>query len=310
MDLITRIRPVEHFLSAFNVGFALLWLGAVGRVSFAPGLVVLHGAAALLPALFARVRPGARGLLGTLRDVFPLVLVALGWTEMGLVREFLHAAAHDRVVAGVDLLVFGRHLQSVWMPAMPQVWFSELMFGLYVIYYPMVFGAPVALFLLGRREAARRIASGIAVAFLGCYVLYALFPVDGPSHTMARYVGPLAEGFFYRLSTNVLHTCDSMGTAFPSSHVVGAVSMAILAKRWLPKGLAVVFGIEALGVVLSTVYTQNHFAIDSAAGVLLAFGIQLIAVPALEAAPRARPAELPVPPLPIHAIPQPERAGR
>jgi membrane-associated phospholipid phosphatase len=125
-----------------------------------------------------------------------------------------------------------------------------------------------------------------------------------------RYAGPLTDGFFYRLSTNAVHAGDSLGTAFPSSHVAGAVSMAILAARWLPRRLALVFGLEALGVVLSTVYTQNHFAIDSAVGVLLAVGVQLIAVPALEAVLQERRAELPVPPLPVYVMPQPDRARR
>jgi len=308
MDLITRIRPVDRLVSAFNVGFALLWLGALGRVAFAPGLVVAHGAAALLPQLFTRLDPEPRGLTHALRELYPLVLVALVWGELGLVREFLHSAAHDPVVAGADLLVFGRHLQSVWMPAMPQVWFSELMFCLYFIYYPMVFGTPAVLLLLGKRETVRRIVFGLAVTYLTCYVVYALFPVDGPSHTMARYAGPLADGFFYRLSTNAVHAGDSLGTAFPSSHVAGAVSMAILAARWLPRRVALVFGFEGLGVVLSTVYTQNHFAIDSLAGVLLAVGAQLIAVPVLEATLRERRAALPVPPLPVYVTPQPDRA--
>jgi membrane-associated phospholipid phosphatase len=141
-------------------------------------------------------------------------------------------------------------------------------------------------------------------------VLYALFPVDGPSHTMARYAGPLTDGFFYRLSTNAVHAGDSLGTAFPSSHVVGAVSMAILAARWLPRRVALVFAMEGVGVVLSTVYTQNHFAIDSAVGVLLALGVQLIAVPALESTLRERRLELPVPPLPVYVAAQPDRARR
>ena len=310
MDLITRIRPVDRFVSAMNVGFALLWLGALGRVAFAPGLVAAHAAAALLPQLFSCLRPDTRGATRALRELYPLVLVVLVWGELGLGREFLHAVGNDPVIAAADVLVFGRHLQSVWMPAMPQVWFSELMFGLYGIYYPMVFGTPVVLLLLGQRDTARRIVFGLAVTYFSCYVLYALFPVDGPSHTMARYAGPLTEGLFYRLSTGAVHAGDSLGTAFPSSHVAGAVSMAILAARWLPRRVATVFAIEALGVALSTVYTQNHFAIDSAAGVLLAFGVQLIAVPALDAVLQERRAALPVPPLPVYPTPPPDRGRR
>ena len=301
MDLIARIRPVDRLVSAFNLGLAVVWLGAPERAGFAPALVTAHVAAALLPLLFARLRAESGAFTRTLRELYPLAFVVLVWTELGLVREFLHAESYDAVVTAADRIVFGRHLQLRWMPAMPQVWFSELMFCIYFIYYPMVFGTPVVLLLVGRTETVRRVVFGLTVGYLACYAVYVVFPVDGPSYTMARYAGPLTEGFFYRLSTGAVHAGDSMGTAFPSSHVMGAVSMAILAARWLPRRVAAIFALEALGVALSTVYTQNHFAIDSAVGVLFAFGAQLLGVPALAALlgrPRSR-ASLPVPPLPL-----------
>jgi membrane-associated phospholipid phosphatase len=310
MDLITKIRPVDRLVSAFNAGFALLWLSVAGHVSFAPELVVAHGAAALLPLLVRRLPREAGGVTRALRELYPLLMVVFVWTEMGLVREFLHGAAHDPAVAGADLWLFGRHVQRVWMPAMPQVWFSELMFGIYCVYYPMVFATPAVLLLLGRRDAARRIVFGLTAGYLACYLLYAVFPVDGPSHTMVRYAGSLTDGFFYRLSVHAVHAGDSLGTAFPSSHVVGAVSMAILAARWLPRPAATVFAIEGLGVTLATVYTQNHFAIDSAAGVLLALLVQLLLVPAVDATRARRRLEMPVPPLPIYVTQEPERARR
>jgi len=301
MDLIGRIRPVDRLVSAFNLGLAVVWLGAPEQAGFAPALVTAHVAAALLPLLFARLRAESGTFTRTLRELYPLVFVVLVWTELGLVREFLHAESYDAVVTAADRIVFGRHLQLLWMPAMPQVWFSELMFCIYFIYYPMVFGTPVVLLLLGHTDTVRRVVFGLTVGYLACYAIYVVFPVDGPSYTMARYAGPLTEGFLYRLSTGAVHAGDSMGTAFPSSHVMGAVSMAILAARWLPRSIAAVFALEALGVALSTVYTQNHFAIDSAVGVLVAFGAQLLAVPALEARlgrrRRAPPARVPALPL-------------
>ncbi|MDH3570426.1 MAG: phosphatase PAP2 family protein, partial [Gemmatimonadota bacterium] len=59
-------------------------------------------------------------------------------------------------------------------------------------------------------------------------------------------------------------------TAFPSSHVVGVVTMALLAITWFSRPVAIVYVILATGVTASTVYTQNHFAVDAAAGVVYA----------------------------------------
>ena len=301
MDLISRARPVDRLVSAYSLGFAVLWLGAPGRAAFIPTVVCAHVAAAVLPSVLARRHAAGRRVGRTLHELYPLIFVLLVWIEMGLVREFLHAAANDPVIAAADQVLFGRHLHAVWMPAMPHVWFSELMFLIYLAYYPLVFLTPVVLLLLGRRQALRGVMLGLAVAYLGCYALYAVFPVDGPSHTMGRYAGPLTEGLFYRLSTGAVHAGDSLGTAFPSSHVAGAVSMAILASRWLSRPVAWLFGFEAAGVVLATVYTQNHFAVDALAGILLAVLLQLVAVPLLSASLAGRPIRVPVPPLPVYA---------
>ena len=45
--------------------------------------------------------------------------------------------------------------------------------------------------------------------------------------------------------------------------------------------MAALLTLEALGVVVSTVYTQNHYGIDSLAGIVWALAIQLGVVPAL-----------------------------
>jgi len=42
--------------------------------------------------------------------------------------------------------------------------------------------------------------------------------------------------------------------------------------------------LEAAGVVVATVYTQNHYAIDVLAGIVWAVLLQLTVVPALERA--------------------------
>lgn len=309
MDLNTRARPVDRLVSAFSLGFALLWLGALGRAAFVPAVVGAHLAAAVLPWLLAR-RTAGRRVGQVLHELYPMIFVLLIWIEMGLVREFLHATGNDSVIAAADLALFGRHLHAVWMPAMPHLWFSELMFLVYLAYYPLVFLTPVVLLLRGRRGALRGVVLGLAVAYLGCYALYAVFPVDGPVHTMGRYAGPLTEGLFYRLSTGAVHAGDSLGTAFPSSHVAGAVSMAILASRWLSRPMAWLFGLEAIGVVLATVYTQNHFAVDALAGIVLAALLQFVVVPLLRASSTGRRFQTPVPPLPVHALPATERPWR
>jgi membrane-associated phospholipid phosphatase len=290
---------VDRWLILYNLGFAVLWLTAIGRVSFAPVIVLAHLAAAVLPALMTRLTPQATRIGPVLRQIYPLILIVGFWTEMGLVRDVFHATTYDAAVAAIDRSLLGFHLQTRWMPAMPAVWFSETMFFLYVLYYPMVFLTPVVLALRGN-AATRNVVFRLTLGYTVCYVLYAMFPVDGPSHTMVRFDGALTEGFFYQFSAGAIHAGDSMGTAFPSSHVVGAVIMALLAFRWFARPLAALFVFEAIGVVVSAVYTQNHFAIDVVAGILLAVVVYSLVAPTLEALLTRADRRESVPPLPVY----------
>ena len=269
MDLNTPMRPADRLVVLVNTGLAALWFWAGREAAYAQMIGAAHVAGAVLPWLFVH-RNGRSRLLSWLRELYPLILVIIVWTEMGLIREVMHVQGNDAVVAAADIAVFGRHLQVEWMPAMPYRWFSEGMFFVYVLYYPAVFLSPVVLLMRRRYDAARDVIFSLSLAYFACYALYAVFPVDGPTYTMTRYAGPLTEGLFYQLAVGAVHAADSMGTAFPSSHVIGAVTMALLAWRWFSRPVAVAFALEAVGVVLSTVYTQNHFAIDSLAGLVFA----------------------------------------
>lgn len=279
---LAALRPVDRLLTLFNVAAAILWLSAVGRFPAAATLCASHLAAVGLVFLSGAIGPRASRFGRGLRDLYPMVLVALYWLEIGLVRDAFHTGTFDTVIARADLLLGGgSHLQVHWMPAMPWLWFSEIMFAAYWVYYPMVFAMPLVL-VLARRPEAGRVIFYTTLAYLACYVSYAVFPVDGPSHTMERFVGPHMEGFFYRLVMAGTHGADSMGTAFPSSHVVGAVTVALLARKWFSRPWAVAFGLGALGVVLSTVYTQGHFAIDSIWGIAFATLLYAFVSPTVE----------------------------
>jgi membrane-associated phospholipid phosphatase len=123
---------------------------------------------------------------------------------------------------------------------------------------------------------------------------------------MEKFVGPHMEGFFYNLVVSGTHAADSMGTAFPSSHVVGAVTAALVAVQWFSRPWAVVFLLGALGVALSTVYTQSHFAIDTVIGIVFAVVLYYAVAPALERLLGGGPAQIP----PVNGSATATHAGR
>jgi membrane-associated phospholipid phosphatase len=280
---VNPVRPVDRLVFVYNVLLALVWGSLIGRADYAPLIALAHVAALSLPWLLRRGAGRFGAVTQTLHDIYPLLWMAGFWTELGYLHPF-HGPTHDPWVTALDLAVFRVHWNAVWMPAMPWLWFSELMHLSYYAYYLVIVGPPLALLLTGRREGLRDVVLKVLVTYLGCFTLYLMFPVDGPAHTMVHYQGAPTTGFFYHLVHAAGDFGDSMGTAFPSSHVAGVVTAAWASWRWFSRPVALLLVLEAAGVVLATVYTQNHYAIDVTAGLLWAFLLQRTVVPLLERA--------------------------
>ncbi len=279
------LRPADWLIAGYNAILALLWGGLWGQVWYAPWICAAHWSAAVLPALLVLAPAAGNGLrgrlMGALREAYSLMWLLSFWTELGLLHPLRSIAAHDGLIAGLDLALFGGHPNLVWMPAMPQLWFSELMHLIYFAYYPLIFLPPLLMGITGRSEALRDITLRLMVTYLGCYLLYLAFPVVGPAALMPHYDGPLTHGFFFQLTHHAREAGDSLGTAFPSSHVAGSVTIAIVARAWLSPRWSGLITLEAVGVVFATVYTQNHYAIDALAGIVWAVALQTVCVPLL-----------------------------
>jgi membrane-associated phospholipid phosphatase len=273
------MRPVDRLLAMYNVVLAGVWALVVGQAWYVPWVLGAHVAAVALPWLLARADARLSRGGRVLREIYPLLWISGFWGELDAVRRLLHSNANDAAAIALDLAVFGEHLSETWIRAMPELWFSELMHGAYFAYYAAVFLPPLVMGLVGRQHVMRVMTFRLTVTYLACYLVYIAFPVDGPMHTLGRASGPFSEGVLYGLVHRTQSLGDSLGAAFPSSHVAGAVTSAILAWRWLGRGVAALLTVEAIGVCLSTVYTQHHYAIDSLAGIVWALWLQLVVAP-------------------------------
>lgn len=274
------LLPVDVLTAAYNAVLAVLWTALRDRAPYALWIGAAHAAAAAMPWLLIRVRAPSR-VTAVLREFYPLIMLAGFWSELGLLRDVWHAGSRDLLVAGLDRALFGSHLHLAWMPAMPWPWFSEAMHLAYFAYYALIVVPPVMLLRAGRTAALRDFIFRLLAVYVACYVVYHLVPVDGPRHTMPGYDGPLVEGLFYRLVHASLDAGDSMGTAFPSSHVAGAVMIALSARGWGMPRAAFLLSLHAAAVALATVYTQNHYAVDALAGLVVAVAVHGAVMPVL-----------------------------
>jgi membrane-associated phospholipid phosphatase len=256
-------RAAAAVFIAYNLLLALLW--APHNLVFAAA----HLAAIALPTLLAST-PFA--------DAYPAFAVIGIWTEMGAVLPLLHpdgAAAREAAALWLDGFLFGTHWHTEWIARMPWAWLSTAMYGAYCSYYALLLGLPAWFWLSRKREPFAELAFRLLLVYVACAVCYLIFPVIGPA-PLPPMADAVRHGAFFETSAAIQRAGDSLGTSLPSTHAAGSMTLALAAWRWLPRpaGLATV-GL-AVAIAFATVYTQNHYAIDAVAGVLLAVCLQTI----------------------------------
>lgn len=276
-----RPRAVDWWLAGYNLLLIGRWAPLVPFHEAARWLVAAHLVALGVPWLLARAPAPDQRWLCLLYDAYPLAWICAFWRELDVHGQFLSSAPYDRALVWLDQAVFGAHLNQIWLAAFPGRWVSEVIHLFYFSYYPLLIGVSmIVLFatsLEGRRESVLR----LGTAYLGCFAFYALWPTVGPDVLQVTFPPSVSGGWVFHLNHLIQGAGDAAGTAFPSSHVAGAVTLTWVLHRLGHRRLAVVGGGLTAGILGATVYTQNHFAVDSIAGLMLAVVLQGLVVPAM-----------------------------
>lgn len=284
LERLTAVDVVTLLYMAFATAAVLAFSGSdhAGWDS----LLTAHALVVVLVLL----APAARRAGGVGRFVgewYPMLLLGGLYAEVGVLNVDL-GYQHDQVIQRLELWVFGSQLSYRWIREMPNVPFSWLLHGCYLAYYAILYSSPLGLWFSGRRDAARRTIFAVMVTFYICYVAFLFFPVAGPRYTFDLANNAATSVWPARAAQWLLDRGDSWGAAFPSSHVAAAVVAAVCALRYWRR-LGLVLAPFTLGLVLSVVYGQFHYAVDAVAGLIVAFAV-LVSQYIYGTAPAAVPA--------------------
>jgi len=232
-----------------------------GAVSGWP-IVVAHVVAAGGALWWARRRdPDQWVTLGFTLLAIPITYAEVPWLNQSLAEGYFDpwVLTWERALTGFDP---SRTLAGLF----PWLWLSEPLHLGYLSFYPAIYVPPIVLAVRGRLRDATTTALGILIASVACYLVFAVFPVQGP-----RYFGPpegVPDGPMRRLTLLILESGSSRGAAFPSAHMALMTAQAALALRFQRK-MGMLLTLAALGVGVGAVYGGFHYAVDMAAGALV-----------------------------------------
>lgn len=267
MALNRALAPLDRWTLAY-VGVATLALAWRWPLLPQRGLFVL--AHVLLVGL-ALAAPGARaagGLAEFLGNFYALIVDVALYTEAGLLNA-AGGTSRDALVQAWEQALFGGQPSRDWIRAQPWAPLSWPLHLGYLSYYFILAGAPLGLWLSGRRDGARRTILLTMATFYLCYSVFLIFPVAGP-----RYLFPQAQNAATAIppavfAQRLLNAGSAWGTAFPSSHVAVAL-VASVSAWWAWPVLGATLVPAAVLLSLGTVYGQFHYALDALSGAAVA----------------------------------------
>ena len=259
-DRVTRGIAVA-LATYFSVVMWPLWRDASATGTLAP--LATHRAMLAYVLLLLGVRGAAwRPALDWLvLTVGPLMYIEMRWIIAGMGMPH-----HDATIAGWERTLFPSNPSATLAPGLHLPLLSEVLHFAYASYYLIIYLPPIALYVMGKREAFVKTVLALTIVYGACFITYALFPVDGPRYLVGPAAAP--DGPVRRFVLALLERGSSRGTAFPSSHVAASLVSALCALRYQRRvGLVVAPFTAAL--VLATVYGGFHYAVDALVGVIL-----------------------------------------
>ena len=266
------LRAVDRLLLAYLVFTSAIALVRLADRPSVAWVLAVNGGVTMLVLLLAR--PDLGGFGTRVRQFYPLLLLPALYGALDLLNGLGNVIPHDEAVLVWERALFGGEPARELWQRYPSAFWSTVLHGAYWMFYPIL-AFPVGWFLWTRNQAALdRTILALTATFVGCYVVFILYPVAGPYYQYPRPDEWFLDNPMARLVYGTLSTGSSHGAAFPSSHVAAAV--VALRTTWQGSRRAgQLMLLPVILLVVSVVYCQMHYAVDALAGLVVAAGVMV-----------------------------------
>jgi len=177
--------------------------------------------------------------------------------------------AFEHAILGVNPTIFiDRHWLNVPV--------TEILSACYFFYYPMIPVFTILVYIYGDYEVVKSSLAAMCITFFVSYLLFALYPVEGPRwHFASDYLHEVQGPFFRQAVNLVIKNGAVRGGCMPSSHFGVALVMLLYVgryyRRWLWLMLPIVIGLAG-----GTVWGRFHYVSDVVVGGLIGLAATLL----------------------------------
>jgi len=229
---------------------------------FVTMLIISIGEPAGYPSALTHCARIRRWVQGLVREAYPLALFGYFFVAVTSFDTVINKTDLDPWFIAFENSVFGSVPSSWLMRRFDSFLLSELMHGAYVLYYVSIPGLAIWLYVKNRKALPEYIFISMLLFYITCLVYIVLPVVGGRYDPDTRTMTELYQyGPFTRLMAFIYRSSGHSGAAFPSTHVIMSLVMALISRRHAKK-LAVVMIFNAILVAGATIYCGYHYILD------------------------------------------------
>lgn len=200
---------------------------------------------------------------------YPVIMFIVCFEETSYLSFLLRDRWQDQYLLQLEGWLFSVP-PTVWLGRLSSPLVTELMEVGYFSYFLLFLIVGGVLYSRQDKHPFRQVMDTTVLSYLICYLVFILFPTEGPAYTLAAQpnVQLPGAGPFHWMVLWIQKTAGVHGNAFPSAHVAGGVVALIFAWRYAPKlGLS----LTPLVILLCSgaVYDRYHYLSDVVVGAVI-----------------------------------------
>ena len=254
--------------------FVLFWVATVAVLALPERVRHPWTIAAVNLVCFAMVaaleRAADRGRLWRfLHSWYPLGIFIVCFEEASRLSFLVRNGWQDHYLLALESRLFAT-APTVWLGRYGSPLLTEILELGYFSYFVLLMIVGGVLYARPDKRGFRQVMDATVLSYALCYLVFILFPTEGPAYTLAaRHDFEIPGGGPFHWIVRFIQTYGGVhGNAFPSAHVAGAVVALFYAWRYAPRLGAWLSPLVFL-LCVGAVYDRYHYVSDVVAGIFI-----------------------------------------
>jgi membrane-associated phospholipid phosphatase len=224
------------------------------------------------------LKPSDNRTLLFFRLLYPALLFSLFYEETGGLMKLFFPGFLDAQLVAFEQNLFGID-PTIWLDRnLIRVGITEILSFSYFSYYLMLPAFLLTLFISRKYDVIRQSLVAICITFFISFLLFFLYPIEGPRYYFAgQYSNEIAGPVFRPLVNIFIDKGAVHGGCMPSSHVAIAIVIMIFGMRAFPKSRFILIPLN-IGLAMGTVYGRFHYVSDVVVGAAIGIAVSWLTI--------------------------------